>query len=114
MPKSVIEETFSLHCKAHGLAPVREHRFHPSRKWRFDFAFLERRVAVECEGAVWSNGRHTRGSGFVADTEKYNAAAALGWHVFRFDGAAVKSGEAIKFMLAVLNGQPMHQPQEGA
>jgi very-short-patch-repair endonuclease len=103
--KSQIEETFALHCKAHGLAPVREHKFHPTRRWRFDFAFPERRVAVECEGAIWTSGRHTRGSGFVADAEKYNAAAALGWFVFRFDGAAVKSGEAIKFMAGVLAEQ---------
>jgi very-short-patch-repair endonuclease len=101
--KSKIEETFALHCKAHGLAPVREHKFHPTRRWRFDFAFPERRVAVECEGAVWTGGRHTRGSGFVADAEKYNTAAALGWFVFRFDGGAIQSGEAIKFMVAVLS-----------
>lgn len=105
MAKSVIEETFALHCKAHGLAPVREHKFHPSRRWKFDFAFPDRMCAVECEGAVWTNGRHTRGSGFVADLEKYNAAAALGWFVFRFDGSAVKSGEAIRFMVAVLGNR---------
>lgn len=102
MSKSAIEATFALHWKAHGLRPEKEYRFHPSRKWRFDFAFPDRMVAVECEGAVWTNGRHTRGSGFVADMEKYNNAAALGWFVFRFDGGAVTSGEAIKFMLAVL------------
>jgi very-short-patch-repair endonuclease len=103
--KSKIEETFALHCRAHGLTPVREHKFHPTRRWRFDFAFPERRIAIECEGGVWAGGRHTRGSGFVADTEKYNAAAALGWLVFRFDGNAVKGGEAIKFMAAVLAGK---------
>jgi very-short-patch-repair endonuclease len=100
--KSTLEKLFELHCKAHGLHPVTEHRFHPVRKWRFDFAFPERMAAVEIEGGVWTNGRHTRGSGFLEDMEKYNAAAALGWFVFRFDGGAVKSGEAIKFMVAVL------------
>lgn len=100
--KSIIEEMFSSHCKALGLRPEREFEFHPTRRWRFDFAFPDRMCAVECEGAVWTNGRHTRGSGFVADCEKYNEAARLGWFVFRFDGGAVKSGEAIKFMSAVL------------
>jgi hypothetical protein len=61
-------------------------------------------VAMECEGAVWTGGRHTRGSGFVADCEKYNEAARLGWFVFRFDGDYIKRGLAIKFMLKVLNG----------
>lgn len=101
--KSTIEAVFALHCKAHGLRPESEFEFHPTRRWRFDFAFPDRKVAVECEGAVWTNGRHTRGSGFIADMEKYNAAAALGWFVFRFDGDAVKSGEAIKFMVGVLS-----------
>jgi hypothetical protein len=100
--KSTIEELFALHCQSYGLTPTREHKFHPTRRWRFDFAFPERMCAVECEGAVWTNGRHTRGSGFVADMEKYNAAASLGWFVFRFDASAVKSGEAIKFMVGVL------------
>lgn len=102
--KSKIEETFALHCQAHGLRPVREYKFHSVREWRFDFAFPDRRIAVECEGGVWTGGRHTRGSGFVADAEKYNAAAALGWFVFRFDGKAIKSGKAIDLMIDVLRG----------
>ena len=70
--------------KAAGLpAPVAEHRFHPTRRWRFDWAFLDRLVALEVEGGVWQQGRHTRGSGFVKDIEKYNAAAALGWRIIR-------------------------------
>lgn len=62
---------------------VREHRFHPKRKWPFDFAWLDLMVAVEIEGGHW-HGRHTRGKGFVDDCEKYNAATALGWRVLRF------------------------------
>lgn len=65
------------------LRPVVEHRFHPVRKWRFDFAWPEHRVALEVEGGVWTGGRHTRGSGFVKDVEKYNAAGRLGWIVLR-------------------------------
>ena len=63
--------------------PVAECRFHPVRRWRFDFAWPDSRVAVECEGGVWTRGRHTRGAGYEADCEKYNQAAALGWRVFR-------------------------------
>jgi hypothetical protein len=40
-------------------------------------------VAVELEGGVYTNGRHTRGKGFEADATKYNAAASEGWVVFR-------------------------------
>lgn len=102
MSKSAIEDTFALHCKAHGLPVVREYRFHPMRKWRFDFALPERMIAIECEGGIWSGGRHTRGSGAIGDMSKYNEAAKLGWFVFRFDGGAVKRGEAIQFIRQVL------------
>jgi hypothetical protein len=67
-----------------GEQPAREYHFHPSRDWRFDFAFPERLVAVEIEGATFAGGRHSRGAGFRDDCHKYNAAAGLGWRVFRF------------------------------
>ncbi len=69
---------------AQGLpAPVTELVFHPTRKWRFDYAWPAFKVALEVEGGVWTGGRHTRGSGFVKDLEKYNAAACLGWRIIR-------------------------------
>lgn len=77
---------------------VREYKFHPVRKWRFDFAFADM-VAVEIEGGIWTRGRHTRGSGFIKDCEKYNTAAALGWRVFRFPSGMVEDGSAIQFLI---------------
>ena len=75
---------FMAYVHAAGLpTPQPEHRFHPARKWRFDWAFVEARVALEVEGGVWTEGRHTRGAGFVADMAKYNEAAALGWRIVR-------------------------------
>jgi very-short-patch-repair endonuclease len=67
----------------HKLAPVTEWQFDTKRKWRFDFAWPEVRVALEVEGGVFTNGRHTRASGFIKDMEKYNRAAVLGWRVLR-------------------------------
>jgi len=52
----------------------------------------DRKLAVEIEGGVWVRGRHTRGSGFVKDCEKYNEAALLGWTVLRLPGSLVKEG----------------------
>lgn len=60
-----------------------EYRFHPERKWRFDFALPCRRLAIEIEGGVWIRGRHTRGKGFLGDCVKYSTAAVLGWRVIR-------------------------------
>jgi very-short-patch-repair endonuclease len=89
MDKSVLEQTFLFYVNAIGLPePVREWRFHPVRRWRFDFAWPhpDVMVAVECEGGIWSRGRHVRGRGFEADCQKYNAAAVLGWKVLRVTG----------------------------
>lgn len=63
---------------------VAEYRFHPSRMWRADFAIPSAKILIEIDGGVWSGGRHTRGSGFVGDMEKLNAAAVLGYRVLRF------------------------------
>lgn len=64
--------------------PVREYQFAENRGWRFDFAWPDLKVAVEVEGGVWSQGRHTRGQGFIDDCEKYSAAAEFGWLVLRY------------------------------
>ena len=103
--KSIIEETFAMHCNAYRLAPVREHKFHPDRKWRFDFAWPDQMIAAECEGGIWTGGRHTRGAGVLGDMEKYNQAALLGWAVFRFDGGSVEDGSAVAFMVAILKSK---------
>jgi very-short-patch-repair endonuclease len=63
--------------------PVAEYRFHPSRKWRFDYAWTLQRVALEIEGGAFVGGRHTSGSGFIKDCEKYSEAAAMGWRILR-------------------------------
>lgn len=78
---------------------VREHRFHPKRRWRFDFAWLPEMLAVEVEGGVFSRGRHTRGSGFVEDCEKYAEAAILGWTVIRVPTSWATSGKAFRLIV---------------
>lgn len=76
---------FNYMWKAFGLPnPISEHRFHPNRKWRIDFAFVDNKLAVEIEGGVWTKGRHTRSSGFLKDMEKYNALTELGWKLLRY------------------------------
>lgn len=66
----------------HGQELVSEYKFHPTRRWRFDY-FHKSGVAIELEGGVYTGGRHTRGTGFLKDMEKYNEAASRGILVFR-------------------------------
>ena len=73
-----------LLCTLHRFPePEPEYRFHRVRRWRFDFAWPEHKVALEIEGGVWTRGRHVRPHGFLRDIEKYNWATALGWRVLR-------------------------------
>ena len=78
----------------HGLpAYVTEHRFHPTRRWRFDYCWPELMIAVEVHGGTYTNGRHTRGGGFTVDREKMNEAAIYGWTVLEVTSAQVRSGQ---------------------
>ena len=77
--------TLLLLLRGAGLpAPVREYRFDPVRRWRFDLAWPARWVAVELDGGEWlpHGGRHNTDR----DREKLNQAAAQGWRVLRFSG----------------------------
>lgn len=80
MPK----DTFCQLCKQSLKIEVeQEYRFHPVRKWRYDYAIISHKIAIEVEGGVWSGGRHTTGKGFIGDMEKYNSGTLLGWRIFR-------------------------------
>jgi very-short-patch-repair endonuclease len=79
------EAKFILYWKAiKGQTYEREVQFQKGRKWRFDFAWPDIKVAVEVEGGVWmARGGHTTGSGYTGNCEKYNEALLDGWRVFR-------------------------------
>lgn len=115
--------TVPLLCQAYGLPqPVPEFRFHASRLWRLDFAWpsvcvtireghkcsgktcrMSPMVALEIEGGVFTQGRHSRGAGMVKDMEKYNAAVLLGWKVLRCTPRDVESGSIAALLKQVLS-----------
>ena len=104
MSKSELELELALQIKALKFPkPEREYRFHPTRKWPFDFAWPLHMVAVEVEGGAPPHidkktgklvaGRHHRQ--LEADMFKYNAAVVLGWKLVRFTGKMIRSGDAM-------------------
>ena len=105
--KSAGEESLAWHIKASGLAGwEREVAFHPTRRWRFDFAHREKRIAVEVEGVLRGRpGRHQRVDGMTADCEKYAEALCLGWAVLRVVPAQVRSGDALRWLLRLLESR---------
>jgi hypothetical protein len=100
---SVPEEKFLYQLRVAGFPePVREIRFHPVRKWRFDCGYPEWFIAIEIEGGSWAGGRHVRGTGFEKDLEKYAEALLLGWKVLRVSTKMVNDGRALAYLEALL------------
>lgn len=104
---SLIEEELFYQIKVAGLPePTREYRFDSVKRWRFDFAYLDRKLAIEVEGGTWvPNTGHTSGVGYQGNVRKYNAAVLQGWKLLRFTTDMVTSGEALKTIEAVLNAE---------
>lgn len=83
---------------------TKEHRFHPTRRWRFDYAVPEIRLAVEYNGHAAFVGRsgpsaHSSITGITRDAEKLNAAVALGWRVLQFTALHFRQQDRFKHNL---------------
>ena len=89
--------------------PVHEVSFH---RYRFDLAWPEAQVAVECEGGTWSRGSHVRGKRYASDCRKYNRAQEEGWIVLRFTTDMLKADGpgAVRQVLRVLRGRQTNAP----
>jgi len=97
--RSVLEKEFERQLREAAFPKwEEEHKFHPTRKWRMDFAWPKSKVACEIQGGTWRGGRHTRGAGFEGDCDKFNSALLMGWKVYKFTSRMVKSGAALAVM----------------
>jgi hypothetical protein len=107
---------------------LKEYRFCPGRKWRFDLLVQPRIVpscvagfnlddrarleyvrhclGIEIEGGLFvkGSGRHNRGAGMRADMEKYNEAVLLGWRILRVLPEWVQSGKAFTLVERAVKG----------
>jgi very-short-patch-repair endonuclease len=90
---------------------AREHRFHAERKWRSDFAHLASRTLIEIEGGIYlaGGGRHNRGAGFIADTEKYLEATLAGWRVVRLTNAQITAPTIERIIALVREAEGVKQ-----
>lgn len=88
--------TFDALCKIAGLpVPVPEYRFHPPRRWRFDFAWPDRWLALEVQGGLFVTGRHSRGAALLKEHEKLNTAALDGWRILFCTPKQIENGEVV-------------------
>lgn len=113
--KSELEESFAEELHLYGLPkPVRQFQFHAARQWAMDFAWPDRKIAVEIHGGLYKGGRHNRGAAMEGDFEKSNEAQKLGWIVFTFGPKWLyrkkrtnQSSKALAFMDGVLREMPI-------
>ena len=113
--------------------PVHEHKFAAvaqppmlmkPRRWRFDRAWIEAKVAVEIDGKTWgaivrchqckmpvkamkkdgtsgglirTGGRHTQGQGYENDCEKRLVAMSLGWLVVNVTASMLRNQDGSTF-----------------
>lgn len=83
--------------------PQAEYPFAKPRRWRADWAWPDRMLLAEREGATWTRGRHSRGAGYRKDCEKYNAAQMLGYTVLRFTVDMERDGSALRCLTEALS-----------
>jgi hypothetical protein len=74
-----------------GMPFAKEYKFHPDRKYRFDWAIIEKMVAIEYEGIYSDKSGHTSTSGYNSDSTKYNLATIGGWRLLRYTAATYMS-----------------------
>lgn len=86
--------------------PTCEVYFAKPRRWRFDLAWEDRRLACEIEGGVFLAGgsRHSRGRGYENDCIKYAEATCRGWRILRVTTDMVRDGRALGYLERLLKG----------
>jgi hypothetical protein len=76
------------------------------KDWRFDLAIPEYKIAVEFDGAVFSNGRHSRGLGVISDMNKLNTATVHGWRVLRYTHTHHNTSQIMGDIARIINTAP--------
>lgn len=120
-------------------ANPKELQFHPSRKWRFDYACEREKIAVELQGGGWGNvvqchqchasvmrrskgggwfpvregGRHQNPKSLQGEYEKLNEAQKMGWRVFLFGPGQIKDETAINFISNLISPEPLETKATG-
>lgn len=96
---SELSDMLSFQLRALKIEHQREAKLVPGRRFRTDI-FIPPHLAIECDGATWTGGRHTRGAGVETDCEKQNLLVTYGYRPMRFTKQQIKSGKAVEWIIA--------------
>lgn len=101
--KSHLEAALRLHIRASKIASKYEwiadkenRELFDGRRFRFDFRCDELKLAIECDGGLYTNGGHNRGGHIESTMEKYDIAQRKGWTVYVVGNKLINSGRAIE------------------
>ena len=78
---SKLEQEMGFELMSRKIKFVSQYKFADDRKWLFDFAIPEHKIAIECQGGLFMWGRHNRGASLINEYEKINTANVMGWTV---------------------------------
>ena len=125
-PKTDYKAIFLNHLKFAGLpqpthgqgCELPEFQFHETRKWRFDFAWPEKMIAVEYQGINWqpksdNKSGHQSISGLIRDCEKFTEASLAGWTLILITAESVNSGQAVGWIERALKFRTSKTGAEG-
>lgn len=108
MTESHLERLFRRQLEGQGIGGFQQEvEFHPERKWRWDFAWPDRMIAVEIQGGtekhyLGDQSHHSTPQGYRNDLEKQREGQRLGWQVFAFTGLEVRNLSALRFLVGVM------------
>lgn len=91
-------------CSMDGRMLLAYHRLARLRDWRFDLAWPQQKVALELQGGIYAQGRHSRGAAQEAEYEKHAEAVLRGWRVLYAGPHQVEDGTALAWLERVLGG----------
>jgi hypothetical protein len=66
-----------------------EVRLIPRRRFKFDYANIPAKVAIEINGQIWHKGGHSTGKSLLRDYEKLNLAQQHGYCVFQLSSEMI-------------------------
>lgn len=96
-------EVLARACRLQGVeGPRIGYCWQRERRWTFDLAWPDRRVAVVLDGGSRIGGRVVYGAGWIRDAQRLNEAAVEGWLVLRVTQAQVEDGSAARLIARAL------------
>lgn len=107
---SDLSDLLSWQLAAAKIPHKREVTLVPGRKFRTDI--LAGDLAIECDGATWANGRHSRGAGIETDSEKVNLLAIQGYRTMRVTRKQIESGKALTWIESALSTRTRGLPDD--